>query len=242
MYQAQGCPWEIPKKYTSGALGVFGSRLQHIPHPQGDRETVLRAHSGTERNKRTRSQREQTHWVPEARLGLLSSRGRKQRYGDRGTLLTHHQAAVNSWELRYTDLQKAGGLTRRDQGESRRQGKRGSTARDLIPGAGFANTAVWRVHSSRVVLSACGPVMSLSGDVCRVTGAGGFLGRRLVKLLLEEEKLAEIRLLDRQIQPQLLQSLEGKTPRDASHHSSVVPSRLGHSFRVVMCSLLALAV
>ena len=84
--------------------------------------------------------------------------------------------------------------------------------------------------------------MALSGDVCLVTGAGGFLGRRLVKLLLEEEKLAEIRLLDRHIQPQLLQSLEGKTPRNASHHSSVVPSRLGHSLRFVMCSFLALAV
>ncbi|XP_023129182.1 hydroxy-delta-5-steroid dehydrogenase, 3 beta- and steroid delta-isomerase 1 [Amphiprion ocellaris] len=51
--------------------------------------------------------------------------------------------------------------------------------------------------------------MSLLGDVCLVTGACGFLGRRLVKLLLEEEKTAEIRLLDKQIQLQLLQSLEG---------------------------------
>ncbi|CAJ1079056.1 beta-hydroxysteroid dehydrogenase/Delta 5--/4-isomerase [Xyrichtys novacula] len=50
--------------------------------------------------------------------------------------------------------------------------------------------------------------MSLRGDVCVVTGAGGFLGKRLVRLLLEEEKTAEIRLLDKEIKPQFLQSLE----------------------------------
>lgn len=40
--------------------------------------------------------------------------------------------------------------------------------------------------------------MSLAGVSCLVTGAGGFLGQRIVCLLLEEdEALAEIRLLDK---------------------------------------------
>lgn len=40
--------------------------------------------------------------------------------------------------------------------------------------------------------------MSLAGVRCLVTGAGGFLGQRIVRLLLEEEEpLAEVRLLDK---------------------------------------------
>ncbi|KAL4636333.1 3 beta-hydroxysteroid dehydrogenase/Delta 5 [Arapaima gigas] len=49
--------------------------------------------------------------------------------------------------------------------------------------------------------------MSLSHDVCLVTGAGGFLGARIVKLLIEEGAM-EVRLLDRSIKPDLLLSLE----------------------------------
>lgn len=41
--------------------------------------------------------------------------------------------------------------------------------------------------------------MALKGDVCVVTGACGFLGKRLTRLLLEEENLSEIRLVDKQI-------------------------------------------
>ncbi|KAM9710506.1 hydroxy-delta-5-steroid dehydrogenase, 3 beta- and steroid delta-isomerase 1 [Menidia menidia] len=50
--------------------------------------------------------------------------------------------------------------------------------------------------------------MSLRGEVCVVTGACGFLGKRLVRLLLEEEKTAEIRLLDKNVRLDVLQSLE----------------------------------
>uniref|UniRef100_UPI0037E701DC hydroxy-delta-5-steroid dehydrogenase, 3 beta- and steroid delta-isomerase 1 n=1 Tax=Semicossyphus pulcher TaxID=241346 RepID=UPI0037E701DC len=50
--------------------------------------------------------------------------------------------------------------------------------------------------------------MSLRGEVCVVTGAGGFLGKTLMRLLLEEERVAEIRLLDKEVKPQLLQTLE----------------------------------
>lgn len=50
--------------------------------------------------------------------------------------------------------------------------------------------------------------MSLRDEACVVTGACGFLGQRLIKLLLEEEILAEIRLVDKCVQPQLVQTLE----------------------------------
>ncbi|NXP46846.1 3BHS isomerase, partial [Heliornis fulica] len=51
--------------------------------------------------------------------------------------------------------------------------------------------------------------MSLSGVSCLVTGAGGFLGQRIVHLLLEEEEaLAEIRLLDKAFSNEALERFE----------------------------------
>ncbi|XP_069491838.1 3 beta-hydroxysteroid dehydrogenase/Delta 5--_4-isomerase-like [Ambystoma mexicanum] len=56
---------------------------------------------------------------------------------------------------------------------------------------------------------------SLAGVSCLVTGAGGFLGQRVVELLLaEEEALAEIRLMDLAFSPKLLKTCDeycGKT-------------------------------
>ncbi|XP_028292284.1 hydroxy-delta-5-steroid dehydrogenase, 3 beta- and steroid delta-isomerase 1 [Gouania willdenowi] len=51
--------------------------------------------------------------------------------------------------------------------------------------------------------------MSLRGNVCVVSGACGFVGKRLIRMLLvEEEDVAEIRLLDRSVNTQYLHSLE----------------------------------
>lgn len=51
---------------------------------------------------------------------------------------------------------------------------------------------------------------SLDGDVCVVTGACGFLGKTLIRMLLDQEKnLSEIRLVDINVKQELLQSLQG---------------------------------
>lgn len=53
--------------------------------------------------------------------------------------------------------------------------------------------------------------MSLAGVTCLVTGAGGFLGQRIVHLLLEEEEaLAEIRLLDKVFSSETLMNFASK--------------------------------
>lgn len=55
--------------------------------------------------------------------------------------------------------------------------------------------------------------MSLAGVSCLVTGAGGFLGQRIVRLLLEEEEaLAEIRLLDKAFSEEALREFGSKSP------------------------------
>ncbi|XP_006639419.2 hydroxy-delta-5-steroid dehydrogenase, 3 beta- and steroid delta-isomerase 1 [Lepisosteus oculatus] len=55
--------------------------------------------------------------------------------------------------------------------------------------------------------------MSLANEVCLITGACGFLGERIAKLLLEEEELAELRLFDRNIRPEFIQALEASRDR-----------------------------
>ncbi|EHH50218.1 hypothetical protein EGM_01009 [Macaca fascicularis] len=43
----------------------------------------------------------------------------------------------------------------------------------------------------------------MTGWSCLVTGAGGFLGQRIVRLLVEEKELKEIRVLDKAFRPEL---------------------------------------
>ena len=53
--------------------------------------------------------------------------------------------------------------------------------------------------------------MSLAGIKCLVTGAGGFLGQRIVCQLLEEEDgPAEVRALDKAISLEALQNFQSK--------------------------------
>ncbi|KAK2106724.1 3 beta-hydroxysteroid dehydrogenase/Delta 5--_4-isomerase type 1, partial [Saguinus oedipus] len=44
---------------------------------------------------------------------------------------------------------------------------------------------------------------SMMGWSCLVTGAGGFLGRKIVRLLVKEKELKEIRALDKAFRPEL---------------------------------------
>ncbi|KAL2771948.1 3 beta-hydroxysteroid dehydrogenase/Delta 5--_4-isomerase type 1 [Daubentonia madagascariensis] len=54
----------------------------------------------------------------------------------------------------------------------------------------------------------------MAGWSCLVTGAGGFLGQRIIRLLVEEENLQEIRALDKVFRPELKEEfskLQSKT-------------------------------
>ncbi|KAM3932852.1 3 beta-hydroxysteroid dehydrogenase/Delta 5--_4-isomerase type 1-like [Leptodactylus fuscus] len=49
---------------------------------------------------------------------------------------------------------------------------------------------------------------TLSGVSCLVTGASGFVGHRIVQMLLEEEDLGELRVMDKTLSGQLLQTCD----------------------------------
>lgn len=88
---------------------------------------------------------------------------------------------------------------------------------------GFIRGAEHKVlPRSDEVLALVAVAMALSGEVCVVTGACGFLGEKLIRLLLEEEKLAEIRLLDRHIRSELIQSFDGKWIHTLQYVSSKI--------------------
>lgn len=53
----------------------------------------------------------------------------------------------------------------------------------------------------------------MAGWSCLVTGAGGFLGQRIVHLLAEEKELQEIRALDKVFRPKLREEFSSKWTR-----------------------------
>jgi 3beta-hydroxy-delta5-steroid dehydrogenase / steroid delta-isomerase len=46
------------------------------------------------------------------------------------------------------------------------------------------------------------PALAMTGWSCLVTGAGGFLGQKIVHLLVEEKELQEVRALDKVFSPE----------------------------------------
>lgn len=54
------------------------------------------------------------------------------------------------------------------------------------------------------------PRCAMAGWSCLVTGAGGFLGQRIIRLLVEEKELQEIRALDKVFRPELREEFSSK--------------------------------
>lgn len=50
----------------------------------------------------------------------------------------------------------------------------------------------------------------MEGWSCLVTGGGGFLGQRVVRLLVEEKDLQEIRVLDKVFRPEVREEFSSK--------------------------------
>nr|XP_035108520.1 3 beta-hydroxysteroid dehydrogenase/Delta 5-->4-isomerase type 2-like isoform X3 [Callithrix jacchus] len=57
------------------------------------------------------------------------------------------------------------------------------------------------------------------GWSCLVTGAGGFLGRRIVRLLVEEKELKEIRALDKTFRPESREEFSKNFPARSGNPS-----------------------
>lgn len=53
----------------------------------------------------------------------------------------------------------------------------------------------------------------MAGWSCLVTGAGGFLGQRIIQLLVEEKELQEIRALDKVFRSELREEFSSKWTR-----------------------------
>lgn len=54
------------------------------------------------------------------------------------------------------------------------------------------------------------PGSTMAGWSCLVTGAGGFLGQRIVHFLAEEKELQEIRALDKAFRPEVREEFSSK--------------------------------
>lgn len=54
------------------------------------------------------------------------------------------------------------------------------------------------------------PGLAMAGWSCLVTGAGGFLGQRIIRLLVEEKELQEIRALDKAFRPEVREEFSSK--------------------------------
>ena len=60
-----------------------------------------------------------------------------------------------------------------------------------------------------VSVSQC-PGLAMERWSCLVTGGGGFLGQRVIRLLVEEKDLQEIRVLDKVFRPEVREEFSSK--------------------------------
>lgn len=60
--------------------------------------------------------------------------------------------------------------------------------------------------------SACDlfPGLTMPGWSCLVTGAGGFVGQRIIRMLVQEKELQEVRALDKVFRPETKEEFSSK--------------------------------